>query len=141
MKLYQIKKILAIFILTILFTCCNKDPYDKNLPGEWFKNTTDSSGGIQIESKMFFLFDGGLSFEKDFTYWTGSWSTDNGVLNISLENNTIMGSYEYEITRNGGNGSLNGVGQSAITDLLLTPINIDDSLKNNNLKGIFSSLN
>ena len=52
-----------------------------------------------------------------------------------------MGSYEYEITRNGGNGSLNGVGQSAITDLLLTPINIDDSLKNNNLKGIFSSLN
>lgn len=90
---------------------------------------------------MFFLFDGGLSFEKDFTYWTGSWSTDNGVLNISLENNTIMGSYEYEITRNGGNGSLNGVGQSAITDLLLTPINIDDSLKNNNLKGIFSSLN
>lgn len=135
------KKIFPIFILVILFTNCNKDPYDKNLTGEWFKNTTDSNGTIQRESTLFFLFDGGLSFEKNFTYWTGNWSTDNGVLNISLENNTIMGSYEYEITRNGGNGSLNGVGQSAITDLELKSINIDDSLKNNNLKGIFSSLN
>ena len=135
------KKVLAGFILIILFTCCNKDPYDRNLTGEWFKNTTDPIGGIQVESTMFFLFDGGLSFEKNFTYWTGNWNTDNGVLNISLENNTIMGSYEYKITRNGGNGSINGVGQSAITDLELIPINIDDSLNDNNLKGIFSSLN
>ena len=135
------KKILAVFILIILFSCRNKDPYDRNLTGEWFKNTTDPIGGIQVESTMFFLFDGGLSFEKNFTYWTGNWNTDNGVLNISLENNTIMGSYEYKITRNGGNGSINGVGQSAITDLELIPINIDDSLNDNNLKGIFSSLN
>ena len=135
------KKILAIFILIILFTSCNKDPYDRNLTGEWFKNSIDPSGGLQVESTMFFLFDGGLSFEKNFTYWTGNWNTDNGVLNISLENNTIMGSYEYKITRNGGNGSINGVGQSAITDLELIPINIDDSLNDNNLKGIFSSLN
>ena len=88
-----------------------------------------------------FVGNGQISFNRNFTSWLGEWSTNNGELNISFENGSINGTYLYKVQKKGGGNAVNGVSQSAITDLELTPIAISDSLESNNLMGLFSSIN
>ena len=88
-----------------------------------------------------FVGNGQVSFERSYTSWLGEWSTNNGELNISFENETINGTYSYNVQKKGGGNAVNGVSQSAITDLELNPVTISDSLESNNLKGLFSSIN
>jgi hypothetical protein len=134
-----LKKILPILI--ILITCCNKDPYDKKLTRQWSKTEIDNSGTNQTVSNLLFVGNGQVSFNQNYTSWLGEWSTNNGELTLSFENGSIYGNYEYSVKNKGGGNAVNGVSQSAITDLELTPISIGDSLEANNLKGLFSSLN
>ena len=94
-----------------------------------------------IVSNLLFVGNGQVSFDQNYTSWLGEWSTNNGELTLSFENGSIYGNYEYSVKKKGGGNAVNGVSQSAITDLELTPISISDSLEANNLKGLFSSLN
>ena len=103
-----------------------------------FINNNDT---IEHQSTLIFVGNGQVSFENNNNYWMGNWTTNNGELYLKFENNTINGKYDYKILRNGGNGAVAAMGQAAIIDLELSPIEIDDSLTNNNLVGVFSSVN
>jgi hypothetical protein len=133
-------RIQIVFICLVLLGC-NKDPYDKKLTRQWAKTEIDNSGNTQTISTLIFIGDGTLYFDQDYTSWQGQWSTDDGQLNISFEQELINGSYNYKVKNKGGGGAINGVAQSAITELDLTPISIDDSLERNNIKGIFNAYN
>ena len=100
----------------------------------WTKTEIDNSGTNQTVSNLLFVGNGQVSFDQNYTSWLGEWSTNNGELNISFENGSINGTYSYNVQKKGGGNAVNGVSQSAITDLELTPISISDSLESNNLK-------
>ena len=105
------------------------------------KTSIDNSGAIQTESTIMFVGNGQVSFERSYISWIGEWNTNNGELNISFENGSINGTYSYNVQKKGGGNAVNGVSQSAITDLELSPVSISDSLESNNLRGLFSSIN
>jgi hypothetical protein len=111
------------------------------LTRQWSKTEIDNSGTNQTVSNLLFVGNGQVSFNQNYTSWLGEWSTNNGELTLSFENGSIYGNYEYSVKNKGGGNAVNGVSQSAITDLELTPVSIGDSLEANNLKGLFSSLN
>ena len=140
-NLMKINLLIAVSFIFIVLAGCNKDPNDKRLNRQWEKTSIDNSGAIQTESAIMFVGNGQVSFERGYTSWIGEWSTNNGELNISFENGSINGTYSYNVQKKGGGNAVNGVSQSAITDLVLTPIVISDSLESNNLKGLFSSIN
>jgi len=97
----------------------------------------DNSTGNEIESTIFFVHDGTVTFDRNLKNWSGEWSTDNGILNIDFVNATIMGSYNYKIKSNRSNPVGNGLPFDVLT---LDPINIDDSLDLNQFKGEYNSL-
>lgn len=135
------KKTVSLLYIFIFFLGCNKDPYDKKLTRQWSKTEIDNNGNTQTISTLIFIGNGTLYFDQDYTSWEGQWNTDNGQLNVSFQQELINGSYNYKVKNRGGGGAINGVAQSAITELDLTPISIDDSLEINNVKGIFNSYN
>ncbi len=135
--LSSLKKIILVFSIIVLTLSCNKDPQDVKLQKQWVATHIDSSNGNEIESTIFSVHDGTVTFERNLKNWTGEWSTDNSTLNIDFENSTISGSYDYKIKSN----RANTVGNSLPYDVLtLDPINIDDSLDLNQFKGEYNSL-
>lgn len=140
-QIYYLKKIISILFICFILLGCNKDPYDKKLTRKWSKTEIDNNGNSQIVADLLFVGNGQVSFDRNYTSWLGEWNTDNGELTLSFENGSIFGVYEYHVKKKGGGNAVNGVSQSAITDLELNPVTISDSLEANNLKGLFSSLN
>ena len=133
----SLKKFLLAFSTIIILIGCNKDPHDVKLQKQWVANHVDNSTGDDIESTIFFVHDGTVTFARNLKNWSGEWSTDNGVLSISFENETISGSYDYKVKNNRSSPVGNGLPFEVLT---LEPINIDDSLDVNQFKGEYNSL-
>ncbi len=132
-----LKKNIFIISIIVLTSSCNKDPQDVKLQKQWVATHFDNSTGNEIESTIFFVHDGTVTFDRNLKNWSGEWSTDNGILNIDFVNATIMGSYNYKIKSNRSNPVGNGLPFDVLT---LDPINIDDSLDLNQFKGEYNSL-
>lgn len=133
----SLKKIILVFSIIVLISSCNKDPHDIKLQKQWVATHIDNITGNEIESTIFFVNDGTVTFDRNLKNWSGKWVTDNGKLDIDFENATIMGSYNYKIKSNRANPVGNGLPFDILT---LEPINIDDSLDINQFKGEYNSL-
>ena len=123
-----------IFFSLITFSC-KRAPQDSRLPGEWVANHIDNNGNDVLAS-IFFVFNGNLSYSRGHTTWLGMWSTKNGVLNLSFEDSSINGTYNYKVKRY----SQNTAASKPFDELQLETIEIDDSLYENQLTGSFNSL-
>ena len=141
--LSSLKKIILVFSIIVLTLSCNKDPQDVKLQKQWVATHVDSSNGNEIESTIFFGHDGTITFQRNLKNWTGNWYTNKGELNVSFENSSINGLFDYNTTSNRGHSNSSGfpVGNGLPYDQLeLEPIEIDDSLLVNQFKGTYNSL-
>jgi hypothetical protein len=133
----SLKKLVPVLSIIVLILSCNKDPQDIKLQKQWMATHIDSGSGDEIESTIFFVHDGTVTFNRSLKNWSGKWNTNNGTLSISFENETITGTYDYKVKNN----RASPVGTRLPFEVLtLEPITIDDSLDLNQFKGEYNSL-
>jgi hypothetical protein len=129
------KKLLIIFIFYSLIACRRK-PHDSRLQGEWTTVQIEQGSGAEITASIFFVYDGDISYTRGNLSWLGKWNTDRGVLTVSFEDSTINGTYDYKVK----NQNQNTTASKPFDELELTPIEIHDSLLENQFSGAFNSI-
>jgi hypothetical protein len=135
-KLKKLKKKLLIIFIFYSLIACRRKPHDSRLQGEWTTVQIEQGSGAEITASIFFVYDGDISYTRGNLSWLGKWNTDRGVLTVSFEDSTINGTYDYKVK----NQNQNTTASKPFDELELTPIEIHDSLLENQFSGAFNSI-
>ena len=90
------RRLLILFVFCCLIAC-RRRPHDSRLQGEWTTVQIEQVSGAEITASIFFVYDGDISYTRGNLSWFGKWNTDRGVLNVSFEDSTINGIYDYKV--------------------------------------------